>query len=173
LEPLLLTKYFVLKRSIATSEAQERKHPMLSKITDPARPIFHAPTCLSELLHTVSVAKPTDVIAVPAILLGELLDAQVPSSPPSPGRLWIRPSEALARLPVGPTKLNKMLATGEVVSKLLGGCRLIFAPSLDAVGDPQGRLKRGRPRKLSATPPSQPIEVRRRGRPRRDAGATR
>jgi hypothetical protein len=144
---------------------------MLSKITDPARPIFHAPTCLSELLHTVSVAKPTDVIAVPAILLGELLDAQAPSPPTSPGRLWIRPAEALARLPIGATKLNKMCSDGQVISKLLGGVRLIFAPSLDAAGDPQGRLKRGRPRKIFATQPSQPAEARRRGRPRRGADA--
>jgi len=144
---------------------------MLSKSPAPARPIFHAPTCLSELLHTVSIAKPTDVIAVPAILLGELLDTQARSPPSSPGRLWIRPAEALARLPVGATKLNQMCASGELRSKLLGGCRLIFAPSLDAVGDPQGRLKRGRPRKSSATPPSQPVESRRRGRPRRDADA--
>jgi hypothetical protein len=164
---------FILERIVPTSETQERTHAMLdNKTPDPARlPVFHAPTCLSELLHAVSVAKPLDVVAVPAVLLGELLDAQAPSPPSSPGRLWIRPAEALARLPVGPTKLNKMLATGEVVSKLLGGCRLIFAPSLDAVGDPQGRLKRGRPRKVSAIAPSQPIEARRRGRPRRAADA--
>jgi hypothetical protein len=146
-----------------------------NKTPDLARPpIFHAPTCLTELIRTVSVARPMDVVAVPAGLLVEAFDAQAaPSSPPSPERVWIRPSEALARLPIGATKLNKMISSREVISKLLGGCRLIYAPSLAAVGDANARLKRGRPKStaaaLSSPPARQSTQARRRGRPRRDA----
>jgi hypothetical protein len=172
-------KKFILERIVPTSETQEWTNAMLdNKTSDLARPpIFHAPTCLSELIRTVSVARPMDVVAVPAGLLVEAFDAQAaPSSPPSPERVWIRPSEALARLPIGATKLNTMMASGEVISKLLGGCRLIYSPSLAAAGDPHARLKRGRPPKSaaaklvgSAPPPRQSVQARRRGRPRRDA----
>jgi hypothetical protein len=141
-----------------------------------APPSFHAPTCLSELIRTVNVARPMDVVAVPAGLLVEAFDAQAaPSSSPSPERIWIRPSEALARLPIGATKLNSMMASGQVISKLLGGCRLIYAPSLATVGDANARLKRGRPKSsataLSPPPARQSTQARRRGRPRRDADA--
>jgi hypothetical protein len=142
-----------------------------------AAPIYHAPAKLEELIARFAVASDDDHFVLRRSLLSDLLARDPPPAGPAPPpaavfeRKWIRPAEALQRVPIGGTLLHRLLADGTIRSKLLSGCRLIDVESLDAVGDPQGRLKRGRPRKASATPPSQPVEARRRARPSRGADA--
>jgi hypothetical protein len=142
-----------------------------------AAPIYHSPAKLEELIARFAVAGDDDHFVLRRSLLGDLLarDAPPPRPAPPPApvfeRKWIRPAEALQRVPFGGTLLHRLLANGTIRSKLVSGCRLIDVESLDAVGDPQGRLKRGRPRKVSTTPPSPPLQARRHGRPRRDADA--
>jgi hypothetical protein len=142
-----------------------------------AAPVYRSPAKLEELIAQFAVAADDDHFVLHRSLLGDLLtrDAPPPRPAPSPPpvfeRRWIRPAEALKRVPFGGTLLHRLLANGTIRSKLVSGCRLIDVESLDAVGDPQGRLKRGRPRKASATPPSQPVEARRRARLSRGADA--
>lgn len=142
-----------------------------------AAPIYHSPGKLEELIARFAVAGDDDHFVLRRSLLGDLLarDAPPPRRAPPPApvfeRKWIRPAEALQRVPFGGTLLHRLLANGTIRSKLVSGCRLIDVESLDAVGDPHARLKRGRPRRLPATPPSEPVKARRRGRSPRAADA--
>jgi hypothetical protein len=157
---------------------------------------------LEELIRHLADAGPDDLFVVRAQVLKQW-NASVEIIPPAPlatpRRKWERSNWVLGHYPLGATKLNAMLASGEVVSKLVGASRWIYVPSLEAVGDLHARLKRGRPPKSAAAelvdlspplpppmappksaaaelagsppPPRQLVQGRRRGRPRRSADA--
>jgi hypothetical protein len=168
---------------------------MTSMIKENRASAVFAIATLDQLIDQLAVAGPNDLVVVRAQVLSQW-GASLETSPPRPAPPasdWGRPKQALEILPVGMTKLNKMMVTGEIKSKLVGGCRLVYLPSVHAVGDPHARLKRGRPPK-SATelvdlsqpapsppvqvrrsagqdPPSHPVKTRRRGHPHRGADA--
>jgi hypothetical protein len=108
---------------------------------------------LEELIRHLADAGPDDLFVVRAQVLKQW-NASVEIIPPAPlatpRRKWERSNWVLGHYPLGATKLNAMLASGEVVSKLVGASRWIYVPSLEAVGDPHARLKRGRPPKSTA-----------------------
>jgi hypothetical protein len=110
---------------------------------------------LIELTRHLTAADPNDVIVVCAEVLNQWASSLETISPPPLARPlgdWERPKRVResGELPVGSTKFNQMLASGEIISKLVGGCRFVYMPSVRAVGDPHARLKRGRPPKSTA-----------------------
>jgi hypothetical protein len=143
-------------------------------------PAMFTISTLEELIRHLAGADPNYIFVVCAQVLNQwAASLEIIPPPPSvtPRGNWKRPNWVLDHYPIGATKLNTMLASREVVSKLVGGCRWIYVPSLEAVGDPHARLKRGRPPKSTAAepvdlspapaPPVPPLQGRRPGRPRR------
>ena len=55
-------------------------------------------------------------------------------SAPKMAPIWVRPAEACKLASIGNTKLYELIADGDLVSRKVGGARLILVASIAALG---------------------------------------
>jgi hypothetical protein len=64
--------------------------------------------------------------------------------PPEPPAIWVRPKAAAQIAGIGVTLLYRWIAAGRVVSKKVGGCRLVYVPSIHNIAaDPMPTCRPG------------------------------
>ena len=119
---------------------------------------YHAPRNIAALHGILNGAGAEDNFVLSGAMLRQLVGELKVSIPPPaalkprpapslPAPIWIRPRDAVAQYGIRMTLLYKLINEGQIISKLIGGARVLSVASLDALGDEPQARRRGRPRR--------------------------